>query len=68
VFWCDIIIKPKYIYKNRIIHGLNEINKIYKNKQVTKIQKIWQNYWYNDLIDVDDIQMCRFGYDCWKQM
>jgi len=41
-----------------------KINGIFKNKQVNIIQK----YWYNELIDVDDTQMCRFGYYCWKQM
>jgi len=68
IFNCDINITPDEIYKNRVIHGLNKINNIFKNKQSNKIQKIWQNYWYNDLIDVEDIKMCRFGYYSWKQM
>ena len=36
----DITITIDEIYKNRIIHGLNKINKIYKNKHGAKIQKI----------------------------
>jgi len=65
---CDSSITPDQIYKNKIIYGLNKINKICKNKQSTNIQKIWQNYWYNDLINIEGIQMCRYGYYCWKQM
>jgi len=68
VFDCDIHITLDDIYKNMVIHGLININKILKNKKVNIIQKIWQNYWYNDLINVIDTQMCRFGYYCWKQM
>ena len=66
IFRCDFNITPDEIYKNRVIHGLNKnkINKIFKNKQGTKIQKIWQNYWYNDLIDMEGTQMCKFGYYC----
>jgi len=28
------------------------------------VQKIWQNYWYNDLIYVEGTQMCRYGNKC----
>jgi len=37
MFKCDINITPNDIYKNRVKYGLNKINKIYKNKQNTKI-------------------------------
>jgi len=46
------------------MHGLNNFNKIFKYKQTTIIQK----FWYNDLINMENTQMCRFGYYCWKQM
>ena len=67
-FLSDINVTPDQLYKNRIIHGLTKINKVFKNKQSTIIQKNWQKYWYNDLIDVEGTQMNRFGYYCWTQM
>jgi len=65
---CDINISKNDIYKNRIIYGLTKINMIFKNKFAINIQTLWQKYWYNDLINVEDTQMNRFGYYCWTQM
>jgi len=47
---------------------LKKSTKIFKTKLGTGIKKIWQNYWYNDLIDVEGVQMCRYGYYCWTHM
>jgi len=67
-FTCNVIITNDDINNNRFIYGLTKVNNIFKNKQATRIQKICQKYWYNDLLDVESTQMCRFGYYSWKQM
>jgi len=67
-FWSDINITSIEICKNMISYGLYKIYKIFKNKQVTLVQKTWQTYWYDVLIDVQNVGMNRFGYYCWKQM
>ena len=43
-FLCDINITPDDIYKNKVKHNLDKINKIVKNKQATRIKKIWEKY------------------------
>jgi len=54
MFESNINISTGEIYKNRIIYGLNNMTKIFKNKKKSiRIQKIWQKYWYTDIIYVN---------------
>jgi len=64
----DILIDENKINKNRFNHGLIIIFKMYTHKHVTKIQRRWQKYWYDELIPVDDVMMNRFGLYSWKLM